>query len=141
MTTDPRAALDRLVAAFEAHLEAASRRRSETDPAVVAAYQTLADAFETYDEALYAAFDEVTPFVLYDDTEDDADDDEDDEDTDADDEDFEEDELDEEDLADEDPFDDQVDLDDIDTTDDEDPRTAPEAPSGPDGARDPHPSV
>jgi len=45
---------------------------------VVAAYQTLADAFETYDEALYTAYDEVTPFVLYDDAED-ADEDEDDE--------------------------------------------------------------
>lgn len=70
MTTDPRAALDRLVAALEAHLQAASRRQGEADPAVVSAYQTLADAFETYDEALYTAFDEVTPFVLYDDTED-----------------------------------------------------------------------
>jgi hypothetical protein len=88
MTSDPRAALDRLVAALEAHLQAASRRTGEADPAVVSAYQTLADAFETYDEALYAAYDEVTPFVLYedaDDSEDDEDDDEDD-DLDADDE-------------------------------------------------------
>lgn len=37
---------------------------------MVAAYQTLADAFESYDESLYDAFDEVTPFVLYDDAED-----------------------------------------------------------------------
>lgn len=71
MTTDPRAALDRLIAALEAHLQAASQRTGEADPAVVAAYQTLADAFESYDEALYTAFDEVTPFVLYDDSEDD----------------------------------------------------------------------
>ena len=78
MTTDPRAALDRLVAALEAHLNAASRRHGEADPAVVAAYQTLAEAFEAYDEALYDSFDEVTPFVLYDDAED-ADEDEDDE--------------------------------------------------------------
>jgi hypothetical protein len=47
----------------------------------VSAYQTLADAFETYDEALYSAYDEVTPFVLYEDAED-ADDDLDDEDDD-----------------------------------------------------------
>jgi hypothetical protein len=92
MTSDPRAALDRLVAALEAHLQAASRRTGEADPAVVSAYQTLADAFETYDEALYAAYDEVTPFVLYEDAEDsddedDEDDDEDDEDDDEDDED------------------------------------------------------
>jgi hypothetical protein len=75
MTTEPRAALDRLIAALEAHLAAASRRQGEADPAVVAAYQTLADAFEEYDEALYDSFDEVTPFVLYDEAEDAAEDD------------------------------------------------------------------
>lgn len=108
MTTDPRAALDRLVLALEAHLGAASRRHGEADPAVVAAYQTLADAFETYDEALYTAYDEVTPFVLYDDAEDEAEDDEDDE------------EIDEDDLVDEDPLDDQVDLDIIEDADEDD---------------------
>jgi hypothetical protein len=100
MTTDPRAALDRLTAALEAHLLAAGRRHGEADPAVVSAYQTLADAFETYDEALYTAYDEVTPFVLYDDSEeaDDLDEDEDlddfdegDEDDDSDDDDADED--------------------------------------------------
>jgi hypothetical protein len=93
MTSDPRAALDRLVAALEAHLQAAGRRTGEADPAVVSAYQTLADAFETYDEALYAAYDEVTPFVLYEDAEDadSDDDDEDDEDEDEDDEDLDDD--------------------------------------------------
>lgn len=78
MTSEPRAALDRLIAALEAHLAAASRRQGEADPGVVSAYQTLAEAFETYDEALYDAFDEVTPFVLYDDAEDDLEDDGDD---------------------------------------------------------------
>jgi hypothetical protein len=82
MTTEPRAALDRLIAALEAHLQAARSRQGEADPAVVSAYQTLADAFEAYDESLYDAFDEVTPFVLYDDAEDAEDDDEDDEDDD-----------------------------------------------------------
>ena len=86
MTSDPRAALDRLVAALEAHLQAASRRTGEADPSVVSAYQTLADAFETYDEALYAAYDEVTPFVLYEDAEDADDDGEDDDDDELDDE-------------------------------------------------------
>ena len=94
MTTEPRAALDRLIAALEAHLSAAGRRSGEADPAVVAAYQTLADAFESYDEALYDAYDEVTPFVLYDDAED-AESDEDDED--EDDDDLEDDEEDEDD--------------------------------------------
>lgn len=107
MTTDPRAALDRLVAALEAHLQAASRRQGEADPAVVSSYQTLADAFETYDEALYTAFDEVTPFVLYDDTED-ADDLE---DTDLDD-------LEDADLEDTDEVDEIDDLEDTDEVDD-----------------------
>jgi hypothetical protein len=84
MATDPRAALDRLVGALEAHLLAAQRRRGEQDPAVEAAYKALADAFESYDEALYEAHDEVTPFVLYDDVEDDHDDDDDEEDDDLD---------------------------------------------------------
>jgi hypothetical protein len=101
MTSDPRAALERLVAALEAHLQAASRRTGEADPAVVAAYQTLADAFETYDEALYAAYDEVTPFVLYEDAEDEDEDDEDDDEDD--------DEEDEDDDLDEDDKDDGVD--------------------------------
>ena len=108
-TTDPRAALDRLVAALEAHLQAASRRHGEADPAVVAAYQTLADAFETYDEALYTAYDEVTPFVLYDDAEDDAEDDADD--------DEDEDDLDEDDLAEDDDLDDAVVVDGLDELD------------------------
>src|SRR4051812_13541570 len=85
MTSDPRAALDRFVAALEAHLAAASRRTGEADPAVASSFQTLADAFNAYDEALYEAYDEVTPFVLYDEAEDD------DEDDDLDDEDDEED--------------------------------------------------
>jgi hypothetical protein len=108
MTTDPRAALDRLIAALEAHLQAAGRRHGEADPAVVAAYQTLADAFETYDEALYTAYDEVTPFILYDDAadeeeeedEEEEDEEEDEDDEDEDDEDEEEDEEDFEDVED-----------------------------------------
>jgi hypothetical protein len=47
---------------------------------VNSAYQTLADAFETYDDALYDTYDEVTPFVLVEDNDEDEDDDEDDED-------------------------------------------------------------
>jgi hypothetical protein len=85
MTSDPRAALDRLVAALEAHLQAASRRTGEVDPAVASAFQILADAFTAYDESLYAAYDEVTPFVLYDEAEDDDLDDDDEEDDEEDD--------------------------------------------------------
>lgn len=75
MTTDPRAALTSLVAAFERHLEASAVRRGEGDPVVQAAYRDLAEAFETYDDALLDAFDEVTPFeVFQSDDEDDEDD-------------------------------------------------------------------
>ena len=91
MTTAPRDALDRLVAALEAHLDAVTRRTGEADPAVTAAYQTLADAFETYDDALYDTYDEVTPFVLVEDG------DEEDDDLDDDLEDFEDDDEDEDD--------------------------------------------
>jgi hypothetical protein len=107
MTTEPRAALDRLIAALEAHLDAASKRAGEADPQVVAAYQTLADAFEAYDESLYDAFDEVTPFVLYDDAEDAlaSDDEEDDDLEDLDDE-FEDDEDDDDDEEDDEDEDD-----------------------------------
>ncbi|GAB4066626.1 hypothetical protein GCM10028777_19990 [Angustibacter speluncae] len=99
MTTDPRAALDRLVDALQVHLAASAVRRGSSDPAVVAAYDTLADAFETYDEALFDAYGETTPFELYDE---DEDDDELDDETDPDD-------LEDDDDTDEDDFDDHVD--------------------------------
>lgn len=112
MTTDARAALDRLVAALEAHLAAAQQRRGEMDPQVERAYRVLADAFEAYDEALYDAFDEVTPFVLYDEVEDDREDGEDD--------DLEDDEIDEDDLDDTDEDDlPELELEDGEDTDDD----------------------
>jgi hypothetical protein len=104
MTTEPRAALDRLIAALEAHLAAASRRTGEADPNVVNAYDILAEAFERYDDSLYAAYDEVTPFVLYGDGEADEDVDEIEDIDDLDDED--DDDLDEDDLEIDDELDD-----------------------------------
>ncbi len=82
MSADPRAALSQLVAAFERHLEASSTRHGDDDPSVVAAYEDLADAFETYDGALYDAYGEMTPLDIYsgDDDGDEPDDDEDDDD-------------------------------------------------------------
>lgn len=80
MTVDPRAALDRLIAALDAHLDAVAARRGEDDPAVDQAYDVLADAFEVYDEALAVTYAEATPFYLGeedDDEDDDYDDDED----------------------------------------------------------------
>jgi hypothetical protein len=96
MTADPRAALDRLVAALEAHFTAVSTRRSDDDPRVDDAYDVLADAFEVYDDALAQVYGEVTPFVLEEEDEDDEADDEADDDGDEDSDDV--DELDE-DLA------------------------------------------
>lgn len=75
MTVDPRAALDRLVAALEAHYHAVSSRRGEDDPAVDDAYDVLADAFEVYDDSLSTVFGESTPFDLADEDEDDDEDD------------------------------------------------------------------
>ena len=74
---DPRAALDRLVAAFEAHLEAARTSRDPDAPTVVDAAGTLADAFDTYDDALFTAFGVDTPFDVYDEDDDDEDDEDD----------------------------------------------------------------
>ncbi len=83
MTSDPRAALAAMVTAFERHLEASASRRGEDDPTVIAAYDDLADAFATYDEALLSAYGEMTPLDIYDGAdEDDSDEDEDDSDED-----------------------------------------------------------
>ncbi|MBD3779034.1 MULTISPECIES: primosomal protein [unclassified Cellulomonas] len=76
MAIDPRAALDRLIAALEAHYTAVATRRGEDDPAVDDAYDVLADAFEAYDDALGTVHGEATPFYLAE--EDDEDEDEDD---------------------------------------------------------------
>jgi hypothetical protein len=78
MSADPRAALERLVIAFERHLEASRARHGEDDPGVIAAYEAVADAFEAYDAALFDAYGEMTPLDIY--TGDDDDDDLDDED-------------------------------------------------------------
>ena len=63
------------------------RRRRRTpwrdDPAVVAAYQDVADAFDAYDDALLEAYGEVTPLEIYGGDEDDDDDDEDEDDDEA----------------------------------------------------------
>ena len=79
MSNDPRAALQALVSAFEEHLAAASNRRSDDDPAVDGAYIAIADAFDAYEEALYDAYDEVTPLTVFAEEEDDEDDSDDEE--------------------------------------------------------------
>lgn len=91
LMSDPRPALNQLIAAFERHFEASSQRRGEDDPTVVAAYEDLADAFEAYDDALHDATGEMTPLVvvdeqfMVDDDDDDSDDSDDDYDDDEDD--------------------------------------------------------
>jgi hypothetical protein len=87
MATDPRAALDRLIAAFEAHYDAVAAAQDSDAPAVVAAANTLMDAFDTYDDALFTGFGVDTPFDIYSDEDEDddyEDDDLDDENEDAD---------------------------------------------------------
>lgn len=74
MATDPRSALDRLIAAFEAHLDVVEKVQDEEAPAVLAAADTLAEAFETYDEAVYEEYGIDTPLVVYEGDDDDDDD-------------------------------------------------------------------
>ncbi|MEC5191370.1 MULTISPECIES: hypothetical protein [unclassified Arthrobacter] len=74
MSIDPRVALETLTAALEEHLAAVSSRRGEEDPAVEAAFFTVAEAFEVYEDALYEAYGEVTGLgIIEDDDEDDED--------------------------------------------------------------------
>ncbi len=106
MTVDPRAALDRLLAALEAHYHAVSTRREDDDPQVDDAYDVLADAFEVYDDAMVKMYGETLPFYL-------ADDETDDEESADDEDDVDEDDLDEDDDL------DGVDLDDEDEDEDD----------------------
>jgi hypothetical protein len=71
MAIDPRAALDRLIAAFEAHYDAVAAAQDSEAPAVVAAANTLMDAFDTYDDALFTGFGVDTPFDIYSDEDED----------------------------------------------------------------------
>lgn len=90
MATDPRAALDRLIEAFEQHLEAVESVQDDEAPVVLATADGLAEAFENYDEAIYEEYGVDTPLVVYDGDDDDEEFDLDDLDDDA----LEEDDLD-----------------------------------------------
>ncbi|WP_055586647.1 hypothetical protein [Peterkaempfera griseoplana] len=59
-----RAAAEAVKAAIDRHLAAVEGRSGENDPAVFAAYEALAAAADAYDEILYDAYDEVTPFEV-----------------------------------------------------------------------------
>jgi hypothetical protein len=73
MSIDPRVALQSLTSALEEHLVAASARRGDGDPAVEAAFFAVADAFEVYEDALYEAYNEVTPLQVFEEEEDEGD--------------------------------------------------------------------
>jgi hypothetical protein len=114
-THDDRAVQVReLASAFSAaileHLGAVESRRGESDATVFAAYDRLRDAFTAYEDALYDAYDEVTPFEVVEVDDEDEDDDLDDEDDDLDEDDLDEDDLDEDDDLD----DDELDVDELD---------------------------
>ena len=97
MNSDPRSTLAALIAAFERHYEAAAASRGDDDPALDAATEQLATAFDAYDDALFDAYEIATPLIVFDDDEDydddefddlyDFEDDEDDDDDEYDDED------------------------------------------------------
>jgi hypothetical protein len=78
-----RTQLAELVAAFETHLDAASRRTGEADPVVFAAYARLAAAFAEYEETVYELYDEVVPMSLIEYDDDDDEDEDEDEDLEA----------------------------------------------------------
>ncbi|MGH3342946.1 MAG: hypothetical protein ACRDPK_08710 [Carbonactinosporaceae bacterium] len=59
-----RAAAETLKRAIDRHLETVERRTGESDPAVWIAYDELRRAAVAYDERLYNAYDEVTPFAV-----------------------------------------------------------------------------
>ena len=77
MNTDPRSALAALIAALERHYEAAAASRGDDDPALDAATEQLSTAFDTYDDALFDAYEIATPLIVFDgdDLEDDDEDD------------------------------------------------------------------
>ncbi|MDO5048256.1 MAG: hypothetical protein Q4D87_00030 [Actinomycetaceae bacterium] len=96
MGTNPQDALNRLIAAFEAHAQAA-RAADMADASIVeAAEARLRDAFFTYDDVLFNNYGVDLPFDVID--EDDLDDDSDEDDYDDDDyddwEEYDEDDLD-----------------------------------------------
>lgn len=77
MNTDPRAALAALIAALERHYEASAASRGDDDPHLEAATDQLTSAFDTYDDALFEAYDVATPLIVFDGDDDDDDDDDD----------------------------------------------------------------
>ncbi len=61
MNNNPHTELDRLITALKNHLTAVTNRNGEHDPAIDEAYVEIANAFETYENALFEEHNEVTP--------------------------------------------------------------------------------
>ncbi len=64
MSAKARAAAEALKSAIDRHLTACEQRSGESDPAVQDAYEALREAAQVYDDTLFEAYDEVTPFEL-----------------------------------------------------------------------------
>lgn len=64
IVAEVRAAAEAVKAALDRHLAAVQNRTGEDDPSVYAAFDDLGRAAEAYDELLYEAYDEVTPFEV-----------------------------------------------------------------------------
>ena len=65
MNNNPHTELDRLITALKNHLTAVTNRNGEHDPAIDEASVAIANAFETYENALFEEHNEVTPLAVY----------------------------------------------------------------------------
>ena len=97
METDPRLALEELIAAFRAHFELANSDIDPDSDEFVDVEERLSNAFFTYDDVLFTQMEIELPFEILD--EEDFDDD------------FDDDEVDDDELVDFDDFDDDSDED------------------------------
>lgn len=57
-------ALANLITSIEGHLSACQRRQGDNDPEVQVAYDTLRTMAQRYEDAVFDAYDEVTPFEI-----------------------------------------------------------------------------
>ena len=73
MVTDPRDALNRLIAAFEHHFDVAQAGSQMDATALSQAEDRLQDAFFTYDDVLFTRFGVELPFDILDEEDDDDD--------------------------------------------------------------------
>lgn len=71
MSTDPREALNRLIAALEHHYDVAQNSEVIQEAALEGAEDLLRDAFFTYDDILFTSYGVEMPFEMLDDDDDD----------------------------------------------------------------------